>query len=118
MAVLRAVTMDCASPDALAEFYVNFAGFELSTASEDFAGVVTDTGAWIGFQRVEQYRRPSWPTQDVPQQFHLDFVVEDLEAAEDAAIRLGATKPDDQPGGDRWRVLLDPEGHPFCLAPA
>jgi hypothetical protein len=24
-------------------------------------------------------------------------------------------RPDHQPGGDRWRVLLDPAGHPFCL---
>lgn len=118
MAVLRAVTMDCRSPRRLAAFYAEFAGFEPSAVSDDFAGVVIDTGAWIGFQRVEGYRAPSWPTQDVPQQFHLDFSVEDLDKAEDAALALGATKPDVQPGGDRWRVLLDPEGHPFCVMPA
>ncbi len=26
-------------------------------------------------------------------------------------LGLGAHKP----GGDRWRVLVDPAGHPFCL---
>ncbi|MGH3861423.1 hypothetical protein [Actinokineospora sp.] len=26
-----------------------------------------------------------------------------------------STKPKDQPGGHRWRVLADPAGHPFCL---
>jgi hypothetical protein len=51
----------------------------------------------------------------VPQQFHLDLGVEDLDAAEKLALGLGAVRPDHQPGGDRWRVLLDPAGHPFCL---
>jgi hypothetical protein len=52
----------------------------------------------------------------VPQQFHLDLWVEDLDAAEKQALGLGAVRPDHQPGGDQWRVLLDPAGHPFCLA--
>jgi hypothetical protein len=30
-------------------------------------------------------------------------------------LDLGATKPDHQPGGDTWVVLIDPEGHPFCV---
>ena len=34
----------------------------------------------------------------------------------DRARELGASLPDDQPG-ERWRVLLDPVGHPFCLCP-
>jgi hypothetical protein len=51
----------------------------------------------------------------VPQQFHLDFRPDDLDAMEELALELGAAKPDDQPGDGRWRVLLDPAGHPFCL---
>ncbi|KAF0846932.1 hypothetical protein FNL39_104354 [Nocardia caishijiensis] len=58
---------------------------------------------------------PSWPGQDVPQQSHLDLGVEDLDAAEKFAVGIGAVRADHQPGGDRWRVLLDPAGHPFCL---
>ncbi|MFG2438870.1 VOC family protein [Streptomyces sp. NPDC048508] len=27
----------------------------------------------------------------------------------------GATKATDQPDPDRWRVLQDPAGHPFCV---
>ncbi|MHB1582486.1 MAG: VOC family protein [Acidimicrobiales bacterium] len=30
---------------------------------------------------------------------------------------LGARQPDFQSGADRWRVLLDPDGQPFCLSP-
>ena len=37
--------------------------------------------------------------------------------AEEAAVELGATVPEDQPG-ETWRVLLDPAGHPFCLTSA
>jgi hypothetical protein len=47
---------------------------------------------------------------------HLDFVIDDLTRAERDALDLGAIKPDSQPGGDRFRVLLDPAGHPFCIA--
>jgi hypothetical protein len=31
-------------------------------------------------------------------------------------LELGAATPVFQPGGDRWTVLTDPAGHPFCLA--
>ncbi|MFG3407768.1 VOC family protein [Streptomyces sp. NPDC048142] len=47
---------------------------------------------------------------------HLDLGDEDLDAAEQLALRLGAVEPDPQPGGERWRVRLDPAGHLFCLA--
>jgi hypothetical protein len=39
-----------------------------------------------------------WPTQERPQQMHLDVIVDDLDAAEAAAIDLGTTKHPDQPG--------------------
>lgn len=40
-------------------------------------------------QRVDGYRAPEWPGQDVPQQFHLDFGVVDLEFPGDDQRRLG-----------------------------
>ncbi|MFE1596552.1 VOC family protein [Nocardia sp. NPDC058705] len=73
------------------------------------------SGCDLGFQQVDGYRAPRWPGQDAPQQLHLDLRVEDLDAAEKMALRFGVVRPDHQPGGDRWRVLLDPAGHPFCL---
>ena len=48
-------------------------------------------------------------------QFHLDFYVDDLDEAEAACLKLGAAKPEFQPGGEKWRVLTDPSGHPFCV---
>ncbi|HEX3779649.1 MAG TPA: VOC family protein [Pseudonocardiaceae bacterium] len=41
--------------------------------------------------------------------------VEDRDAAEAEALRLGARQAAEQPGADQWHVLLDPAGHPFCL---
>lgn len=28
---------------------------------------------------------------------------------------VAPTKPATQPAPDRWRVLIDPAGHPFCI---
>nr|WP_231123471.1 VOC family protein [Nocardioides sambongensis] len=52
-----------------------------------------------------------------PQQFHLDFRVPDLESAVARAEGLGATVAAEQPEDATWRVMLDPDGHPFCLCP-
>jgi hypothetical protein len=40
--------------------------------------------------------------------------VDDLPAAVDTAVGLGATVAEFQPQDDN-RVLFDPAGHPFCL---
>ncbi|MET7780451.1 VOC family protein [Streptomyces sp. NPDC005388] len=113
---LTAITLDCADPETLAAFYQQATGFELHPESDgDFAGVTREDGLAIGFQRVDDYQAPRWPGQAGPQQSHLDFAVDDLDEAEALLLRLGATKPEYQPGGDRWRVFADPAGHPFCV---
>ncbi|MEU6343161.1 VOC family protein [Streptomyces sp. NPDC046977] len=114
---LTAVTLDCADPEALAAFYQRATGLALHPDSDgDFAGLTREDGFFLGFQRVDGYRAPDWPGQAVPQQAHFDFAVDDLDEAEALLLESGATKPQQQPGGDKWRVLLDPAGHPFCLA--
>ena len=114
---LSAITLDCADPEALAAFYQQATGYQPHPKSDgDFAGLTREDGLFIGFQRVDDYRAPRWPDQAAPQQSHLDFDVEDLDEAEALLLGLGAGKPEYQPGGDRWRVLTDPAGHPFCLS--
>ncbi|WP_331767575.1 VOC family protein [Embleya sp. NBC_00896] len=116
---LTAITLDCADPEALAAFYRRATGFELHpTSDSDFAGLTREDGLFIGFQRVDDYQPPRWPAQTVPQQIHLDFAVDDLDEAEALLLKLGATKPEHQPGGHRWRIFTDPAGHPFCLTRA
>ncbi len=52
-----------------------------------------------------------------PRQYHLDFRAPDLEKATEHAIGLGATQAEEQPNEKLWRVMIDPDGHPFCLCP-
>ncbi|MEM9515549.1 MAG: VOC family protein [Actinomycetota bacterium] len=47
---------------------------------------------------------------------HLDVGVADLDAAVRWAVDQGAVVADHQPQTD-VRVMIDPEGHPFCLFP-
>ncbi|MEU6894618.1 VOC family protein [Streptomyces sp. NPDC046557] len=113
---LTAITLDCADPEALAAFYHRATGFAPHERSDaDFVGLTREDGLFLGFQRVDGYVAPRWPHQAGPQQIHLDFQVEDLEGAEALLLRWGATRAAHQPDEDRWRVLLDPAGHPFCL---
>ncbi|MGI5347413.1 VOC family protein [Streptomyces sp. CA-250714] len=115
---LSAITLDCPDPLALAAFYQQATGLEPHPKSDaEFAGLNGEHGLSIGFQRVANYRPPSWPDQNVPQQLHLCFAVDNLDEAEVRLLELGAGKPDHQPHERRWRVLTDPAGHPFCLVP-
>jgi catechol 2,3-dioxygenase-like lactoylglutathione lyase family enzyme len=112
---LGSVSLDCPDPQALARFYATLLGVEVAFDSESFAAVRLEN-IWLSMQRIEDYRPPAWPDGGVPQQVHLDFSVADLEIAEGEAIAAGATKADTQPSPERWRVMLDPAGHPFCLS--
>jgi catechol 2,3-dioxygenase-like lactoylglutathione lyase family enzyme len=112
---LWSVTLDCSDPEPLAQFWVKALDGKVAYRSENFIGVETPDGLWIGAYRIDGYEPPDWPDGAPPKQFHLDFAVDDLDAAEQAALDLGATKAAHQPEPDRWRVLLDPAGHPFCV---
>ncbi|MDQ0947200.1 catechol 2,3-dioxygenase-like lactoylglutathione lyase family enzyme [Streptomyces phaeochromogenes] len=113
---LSAITLDCPDPPALAAFYQQATGLEPHPKSDaDFAALTFGNGLSIGFQRVDDHQAPRWPDQTVPQQFHLDFAVDDLDEAEARLLELGAGRPDHQPDEARWRVLTDPAGHPFCV---
>lgn len=115
MAIAHApsIVIDCPDPTALATFYGALLDWKVDT-SPDWAEIRADNGQCLCFQQVEDYSPPQWPGQDVPQQMHLDVMVEDLDAGEAAVLELGATKPEHQPG-TTFRVFLDPAGHPFCL---
>lgn len=114
IATLAMVNLDCADPRALADFYHRLLGWEI-THSDDQYAMITDGAVSIGFGRVDGHRPPRWPDPADPKRYHLDLYVDDLDEAEKHCLDLGARTPDVQPGGDRWRVLLDPDGHPFCI---
>ncbi|KQU70390.1 VOC family protein [Phycicoccus sp. Root101] len=115
MAIARypSIVLDCPDAATLAAFYGTLLDWKV-TDSDDWFEVRAEYGQCICFQTVENYRAPIWPGQDVPQQMHLDVVVDDLDVAEAEVLKIGATKHEHQPG-TTFRVFLDPAGHPFCL---
>ena len=115
MAIARfpTIVLDCADPGELATFYGTMLDWKIDV-SPDWAEVRAEHGQSLCFQKVDGYTAPEWPGQRVPQQMHLDVMVDDLDAGEAAVLGLGATKPGHQPGTS-FRVFLDPAGHPFCI---
>ena len=112
---LWSVTLDCADPEPLAEFWKAALGGKEGYRSEKFIGIQLPDGPWIGAYAIDDYQPPEWPAGSADKQFHLDLSVGDLDAAEQALLELGARKADHQPEPERWRVFLDPAGHPFCI---
>ncbi len=115
---LIAVTIDSADAARLARFYADLTGGEVTGVYPEYGYAAASVlGSTLNFQTVDGFTRPAWPGQEHPQQFHLDFRVPDLDAAIDHATSLGASVAGEQPADATWRVMVDPDGHPFCLCP-
>ena len=107
---LHHVVIDCPDPRALARFYSALLGQPVTYDTDDFTVVAeNDTTSGLAFQLAPDHRPPTWPRPDVPQQMHLDVMVEDVAAATPEVLALGATLLDAD------GVFADPAGHPFCL---
>jgi len=121
--------IDCADPINLANFYSSITGLKVDVLTEN-----TDSNiVWVelkdnqgipklAFQKVANYKAPTWPEGPIPQQLHLDFAVKNLDETEIELLKIGAVKTEFQPGSPKtndysteFRVYLDPEGHPFCI---
>ena len=129
--VLMHTALDALDVRALAEFYREFLGLRYRPGDEPPADGSADDQDWLvlvddgghrklAFQRVDALARPTWPSDEVPKQMHLDFrvpTVEELERHRQRAERLGArmlldrTAESEEP----LYVLADPAGHPFCI---
>ena len=107
--------IDCPDARVLADFYGALLDWEAKGDSEWAEIRPADGSGCISFQQVADFAAPHWPGQDVPQQMHVDVIVDDLDAAEQPTADLGATKAEVQPKPTSFRVFLDPAGHPFCL---
>ncbi|MDQ1658711.1 MAG: hypothetical protein QOD41_3794 [Cryptosporangiaceae bacterium] len=109
---LFAVTIDAPDASALAHFYADLLGMEVTYDGAEGA-LIAGEGKSVMFQQISGYSAPRWPDPAHPQQMHLDIIVEDLGTGEARALELGASRLDG--GGERFRVFADPAGHPFCL---
>ena len=109
---LFAVTIDAPDAAALARFYADLLGMEVTYDGPEGA-FITGDGKSVLFQQVTGYNPPRWPDPAYPQQAHLDIIVDDLDPGEARALQLGASRLSG--GGKTFRVFADPAGHPFCL---
>lgn len=115
---LADLVLDCADAPALATFWAAVLGRSIEHREDGWVSLSRgEDGHCLSFQEVQGYHRPRWPGQDVPQQMHLDVLVQDLAVAEAEVRALGATPLSEvlDPGPAQWRILADPAGHPFCL---
>lgn len=119
---LQCVVLDCPDVWELASFYQRLLGGEINrpdprwAVGDAWATLHDASGAApvIAFQGVADHRPAVWGAPE--QQFHIDVRVDDLDAAHEAVLALGAWRLDEAAGEDRpWRIYADPAGHPFCL---
>ncbi len=129
--VLMHTALDATDVRALAEFYRELLGLQYrpgdepptdgSVDDEDWLVLVdADGNRQLAFQEVATLARPTWPSDDVPKQMHLDFrvpTVEELERHRQRAEQLGAMLLLDRTAesAEPLYVLADPAGHPFCI---
>ncbi|PVG81422.1 glyoxalase [Nocardioides gansuensis] len=122
---LRSVVLDTTDVPRLAEFYRLLLGWSYPEGYDieeftDWRAIVGPAGQRLAFQEVEELPPTTWPSAEIPQQVHLDLVVDsraDLEESHQRALELGAVvrldRSDDPE--EPLRVYADPAGHTFCL---
>ncbi len=112
--VLSTVTLEAPDAGALAEFYARITGGRITFRHASWA-TVRCPGGRIDVATAPGHLPPVWPDPTSSMQAHLDFDVDDLDAAETRVLAAGATKYAHQPNA-HCRVYADPAGHPFCLS--
>jgi catechol 2,3-dioxygenase-like lactoylglutathione lyase family enzyme len=116
---MRVAAATFSSPDAraLAAFYARLLGWTTVDDRDGWARVrPPGGGAGLSFHHEDLYVAPVWPSVPDGQRMtmHLDIAVEHLDTAVAWALHLGASQAEHQPQ-PAVRVMLDPDGHPFCL---
>jgi catechol 2,3-dioxygenase-like lactoylglutathione lyase family enzyme len=129
--VLLHTAIDARDCRALAEFYRQLLGLHYREGDEPRTDGSPDDADWLvlldgggnrvlAIQEKRDTTPPTWPSEQVPMQLHLDFTVphvDDLEKHRARAEALGAHRLHDRAQDDHepLYVLADPAGHPFCL---
>lgn len=109
---METVTIDCADPDQLAQWWAGVLGGAVNpVVPGEFVLVPVPGGPQLGFQHVED------PTPG-KNRVHVDFSTADLEAEVQRLVGLGATETARHDFDDEfhWVVLDDPDGNAFCVA--
>jgi predicted enzyme related to lactoylglutathione lyase len=112
---MASVVLDTDDPPRLAEFYTALLGWQIESTEEDWITIGDGSGTRMDFQLALNHKPPTWPNNAVPQQFHLDLDVDDLDQAATYAESIGARRAASGDHAPDFIVFLDPSGHPFCL---
>jgi predicted enzyme related to lactoylglutathione lyase len=117
IATFDVVVLDTPDPQGLAAFYSALLGWQIDPADggDDWVTIRGGAGTGIAFQLAADHVPPTWPDNSIPQQFHLDVTVPDLDIAERQVLAIGARATGQPEKPTSFRVYLDPSGHPFCL---
>ncbi|HEY2549994.1 MAG TPA: VOC family protein [Streptosporangiaceae bacterium] len=110
------VVLDAADLAAESAFWAGLLGGR-AEAEEDWHTIYVDGKPQLAIQLAPDHVQPQWP-DGAPQQIHLDFYVDDISAAHDEAMKLGARlleSAGDLHSAAGFQVYADPAGHPFCL---
>jgi predicted enzyme related to lactoylglutathione lyase len=109
------VVFDAADIDAESSFWAGLLGGTVE-ADDDWHSVYVDGQPRIGVQLAPDHKPPEWP-DGLPQQIHLDLYVDDIRAAHEHALSVGARvlQEADVDTSEGFQVYADPAGHPFCL---
>jgi catechol 2,3-dioxygenase-like lactoylglutathione lyase family enzyme len=129
--VLLHTAIDAADCRGLAEFYRELLGLHYREGEEpptdgspddaDWLVLLDDAGARVvTVQQKPDTTPPTWPSERVPMQMHMDFTVPSVAALlrhRARAEELGGTLLYDRSAddGEPLFVMRDPAGHPFCL---
>src|SRR5262250_722213 len=100
-------------PQAPARCYSEVLGVAITGGGDGWVDIGDVNGTTLSFQLAPDHQPPRWPDPAFPQQFHLDVMVADIDAAEPKVLDLGATLL--SKSATTFRVYADPAGHPFCL---
>ncbi|MFR0355447.1 VOC family protein [Streptomyces sediminimaris] len=111
------VVLDCAEPEKLALFYKELLEGEETDSAANRVEIRGADGTRLAFRRDMNATPPSWPRPENSLQVHLDFVVQDLDAAERRVVELGGRplETKDAAGPFETRGYSDPAGHSFSL---
>jgi catechol 2,3-dioxygenase-like lactoylglutathione lyase family enzyme len=113
----QVVVFDSADIAAESAFWAGLLGGTVD-AEDDWHMVLVDGEPRVGVQLAPNHVPPDWPHGTPQQQIHLDLWVNDIKAAHDEVMSLGAKllKPAaEAESADNFQVYADPAGHPFCL---
>jgi predicted enzyme related to lactoylglutathione lyase len=112
----QVVVFDAAELSTESSFWAGVLGGTVD-AEDDWHMVLVDGNPRVGVQLAPGHTAPEWPDGN-PQQIHLDLWIDDIEAAHEQVMALGAKLLKPAPPGDsadNFQVYADPAGHPFCL---